>query len=41
MKVHYVGTLESDGSKFDSSRDRDSLFEFTLGKSQVRSLLVQ
>lgn len=33
--VHYVGTLPN-GEQFDSSRDRDDPFVFTLGARQVR-----
>jgi len=35
VTCHYVGRLKSNGTQFDSSRDRDEPFKFVLGEKQV------
>lgn len=35
LTMHYVGTLASNGSKFDSSRDKNRPFQFVIGIGQV------
>jgi len=35
VEIHYVGTLESDGTQFDSSRERGTPLPFTVGQGQM------
>lgn len=35
LSMHYTGTLYTTGEKFDSSLDRNSPFDFTLGQGMV------
>jgi len=35
VEIHYVGTLESDGTEFDSSRERGVPLPFTVGQGQM------
>ncbi len=35
LSMHYTGTLESNGTEFDSSHKRGRPFEFTIGVGQV------
>ncbi|WFD37116.1 peptidylprolyl isomerase [Malassezia japonica] len=35
VDIHYVGTLQKDGSKFDSSRDRGAPFSTQIGVGRV------
>jgi FK506-binding protein 1 len=35
LTMHYVGTLASNGQKFDSSRDKGRPFKFMIGRKMV------
>ncbi|GAA5896413.1 hypothetical protein JCM6882_001007 [Rhodosporidiobolus microsporus] len=35
VTMHYVGTLQSNGAKFDSSRDRNQAFQTAIGVGRV------
>ena len=35
LSMHYTGTLQSNGKKFDSSLDRGVPFQFKIGKGEV------
>lgn len=40
LHMHYTGTLQADGTEFDSSRSRGQPFSFQIGVGQVNTLRV-